>query len=228
MKIIALGDTHGRTNWKTIVSKNEFDKVVFIGDYFDTRENISPYQQIDNFKDIVEYKKANNNKVVLLFGNHDFHYLQSTDEKYGEFQPIFKTYISKLLHKAIDEELLQMCFVSGDILFTHAGVTKTWCKANNILTNVEQGINDLFKYKPNAFKFTAGKTYNMYGDDIAQTPIWVRPNSLFRDRIDRCIQVVGHTVQDKLIVRNDIVLIDTLGTSGEYLSINNGIMIAYK
>lgn len=45
MKLIALGDTHGRTDWKEIVAETEFDKVIFIGDYFDTHENITPEQQ---------------------------------------------------------------------------------------------------------------------------------------------------------------------------------------
>jgi len=43
MRIIALGDTHGRTDWKQITARERFDKVVFIGDYFDTHEDdISP------------------------------------------------------------------------------------------------------------------------------------------------------------------------------------------
>ena len=33
MKIVALGDTHGRYNWKDIVAKeSDADKIVFIGD----------------------------------------------------------------------------------------------------------------------------------------------------------------------------------------------------
>ena len=35
MKIIALGDIHGRTIWKQIISKEIFDRMAFIGDYFD-------------------------------------------------------------------------------------------------------------------------------------------------------------------------------------------------
>ena len=29
MRIIALGDTHGRTDWKQITANEKFDKVVF-------------------------------------------------------------------------------------------------------------------------------------------------------------------------------------------------------
>ena len=37
MKTIVIGDIHGRTIWKQIVIENpDFDKLVFIGDYFDS------------------------------------------------------------------------------------------------------------------------------------------------------------------------------------------------
>lgn len=245
MKTIALGDTHGRTYWKIITSKNDFDKVIFIGDYFDTHENVSPQQQKDNFRDIVAFKKANMNKVVLLFGNHDYHYLRTTNEQYSGFQQWQKTDIQELLHKAIDGNLLQMCHVENNFLFTHAGVTRTWCNANNIdLNHIQQSINDLFKYKPNAFRFTAGRRYNNYGDDITQSPIWVRPRSLYIDKIPNYIQVVGHTTHDTITGLNGsrewydntygkyetsgVIFIDTLGTSGEYLQIINDKLSATK
>ena len=222
VRIIALGDTHGRTNWKQIISNEKFDKVVFMGDYFDTYEDISPEQQKENFKDIIAYKKANMNKVVLLFGNHDFHYLRNINETYSGYQQWQKTDIQELLHPAIDAELLQMCFVWQNMLFCHAGVTQTWCKNNLVQKEfVEQSINELFKYKPNVFRFTSGRNHSPYGDDVEQSPIWVRPNSLLRDKIEGFIQVVGHTTQNKLVITDDIILIDTLGTSGEYLIWDN-------
>ncbi len=227
MRTIVLGDTHGRTDWKTITAKNDFDKVVFIGDYFDTHESISSEQQKDNFKDLVAYKKANIDKVILLFGNHDYHYLKTTNETYSGFQQWHKTDIQEMLQEAIDADLMQMCYVERNVLCVHAGVTKTWCDENLVQKGfLEQTINDLFKYKPNAFKFTSGKNHSPYGDDVCQTPIWVRPQSLLQDRIEDYIQVVGHTTQNKLVVTNDVILIDTLGTSGEYLQIIDGVISA--
>lgn len=236
MKIIALGDTHGRENWKAITRKNDFDKVIFIGDYFDSHEGVSPKQQKENFKDIIAFKKANPNKVILLIGNHDFQYLKTSNETYSQFQPLHKADIQGLLHKAIDENLMQMCYAYKDILFTHAGVTKTWCKANNVdLSNIQQSINDLFKNKPNAFRFTSGKNGNRNGDDITQSPIWVRPKSLYMDKIPNYTwQACGHTTMDTIAGLNGsrkfytdgmmfetsgVIFIDTLGTSGQYLQI---------
>lgn len=35
MKIVCLGDTHGRTHWKNIVAKEtDADKIIFIGELF--------------------------------------------------------------------------------------------------------------------------------------------------------------------------------------------------
>jgi hypothetical protein len=230
MRIIALGDTHGRTKWKGIVSNTKFDLVVFIGDYFDTHEEISPEQQKTNFQDLIAYKKANMDKVVLLFGNHDYHYLRTVSEIYSGIQLYHKTDIQEMLHMAIDEDLIQMCYVYENYLFTHAGVTKTWLYNTGYSSgqNLPKFINNLFKYQPFAFRFTSGHYHSPYGDDVCQSPIWVRPYSLLKDMINGFIQVVGHTVQSKLILNPLVVLIDTLGTSGQYLLIDNGQMSVLK
>lgn len=227
MKIIALGDIHGRTNWRDIVAKTEFDKIVFIGDYFDTHEDISAEQQKANFEDIIEYKKANMEKVILLLGNHDYHYLSMANEKYKGFQEAHKTDIQEMLQKALRLDLIQMCFVFHKFIFSHAGVTKTWLNSNGYTAEepVDLFINNLFKYQPLAFKFTRGMNNSGFGDDVCQTPIWVRPQSLRKDCLDNYVQVVGHTMQDKLnIVDDKICFIDTLGTTGQFLSIENDEM----
>jgi len=49
MRTIFLGDTHGRPTWKDIITKENPDRVVFIGDYFDSFD-IGGAEQIHNFK----------------------------------------------------------------------------------------------------------------------------------------------------------------------------------
>ena len=36
MKTIVIGDTHGRSNWKLAIHQDKPDRVIFIGDYFDS------------------------------------------------------------------------------------------------------------------------------------------------------------------------------------------------
>jgi metallophosphoesterase superfamily enzyme len=73
MKTIVLGDTHGRSNWKLAVHQDNPDRVIFIGDYFDSF-NIKGEEQLNNFLDIIEYKKTSGKEVIMLIGNHDHHY----------------------------------------------------------------------------------------------------------------------------------------------------------
>ncbi len=244
MKIVAIGDIHGHSGWRAIVSANlDADKIIFIGDYFDTTDpNILPRDQQENFKDIIAFKKANMDKVVLLFGNHDFHYLGITNREYSGFQKLHKYDIRELINSAINERLLQMCYIHDNILFVHAGVTRTWCKANKVdMFNIDTYINNLFYYKPIAFEFTCGTTHDKHGDEICQTPIWVRSRSLYIDKIAGYIQVVGHTVMDfisglngsrkiytqgMMVETSGVIFIDTLGTSGEYLLVEDGNMSA--
>ena len=70
MKTVIIGDTHGRSIWKLIVNQEQdADRIIFIGDYFDSFE-ISGVEQIQNFKEIIEYKKTSGKEVIMLIGNH--------------------------------------------------------------------------------------------------------------------------------------------------------------
>ncbi len=226
MKIVTLGDIHGRSIWKDILNKeNDADKFIFAGDYFDTRNGgYSANRQITNFKDILEFKKANMDKVILLTGNHDYHYIKGIYETYSGYQHNYAIDIGEVIQTALNEDILQMCYTHDNYVFTHAGVTKTWAEANEIdLNNLQQSINDLFKSKPHAFGFTSGDSNSRTGDDVTQTPIWVRPQSLDNDIIDGVVCVVGHTTVSELTITERIILIDSLGTSKQYLSIIDGI-----
>lgn len=226
MRIIAIGDIHGKTNWKAIVEKETFDMVVFIGDYFDDYKKTSGARQIHNFKDIIAFKEANINSVMLLIGNHDYHYMKRVNAQYSGYQPWYRTDIQEVLESALDKELLQMCYVYEHFLFTHAGVAAPWLNSFNHQEvhslNIASIINTAFKEHPEYFRFTSGRTFSQTGDDICQTPIWIRPGSLRQAGINGFVQVVGHTEKKHVIIEDKIILIDALA-AGEYLIINNGV-----
>ena len=61
-KVIILPDIHGRTFWKYALEHiDEFDKVIFLGDYLDPypHEGITFDESVENFKEILEFKKKN-------------------------------------------------------------------------------------------------------------------------------------------------------------------------
>jgi hypothetical protein len=230
MKIIALGDTHGRDIWKQIVKVEEdFDKFIFIGDYFDTREGIDASTQIQNFKEILEFKKANPDKVFLLIGNHDFHYLKGCGETYSGYQQYAAMDINEVLQPAVTSGHMQICHVFDEYIFSHAGLTKTWCENNDIdLYNIEESVNVRFMKNMESFKFEYGENLDRSGDDVTQSPIWVRIPSLFRDMVKGFTYIVGHTTVKEMYMASNIAAIDCLGTSNEYLVIQDGQAFARK
>ena len=230
-KLIAIGDIHGRTIWEEIVSREleSSDKIIFMGDYLDTHYDETPEQQLLNFKNIIEFKRKYPNKVVLLIGNHDFHYLSGVNESYSGFQYGWSKQFNAVLEAALNEGLMQMCFVYDKYVFTHAGVTNTWCithKVNRLLNKIEDSINELFKTNKYAFYFQMGQNYSQSGNDVTQSPIWVRIPSLLNDGVDGFIFVVGHSTLKELTITNRLIGIDCLGTTGEYLIIEDDFAFA--
>lgn len=220
-KIIAIGDIHGKDIWKKIVEQNkDADKIIFIGDYFDSFY-ISFEEQFKNFLEIIQFKRNNMDKVVLLFGNHDFHYC-AVGETYSGYQDEHSDEIINIIMDSL--HLMDMAYVDGEYLFTHAGVTETWCEVNGIdCNNIEEEIYLMFQNAMDAFKFHPSNPLDNTGDSITQSPIWVRPRALLSDKISGYKQVVGHTHQKQIDITGDIICIDVFDTKNEYLVINDGI-----
>lgn len=221
MEVIAIGDVHGRSFWKLVANTKSFDQLIILGDYFDSFD-IGAQEQIRNFREIITFKETYPEKMILLIGNHDFHYMpvaRAVGEYYSGYQDRYAYQISALLEE--HKHLLQMCYQWEHYLFTHAGVTSTWLKnAGHKGEDVDVFINDLFRYKPASFFFTGR---DPYGDNVTQSPIWVRPGSLQKDAYDseHTKQVVGHTPMDKLEIGAErYFFIDTMGTTREYLVLN--------
>lgn len=240
-KIVVIPDLHGLGIWKYIITQNENANLyIFLGDYLDSF-NIPGEEQGKNLLDIIEFKKRNSDRVILLLGNHCVHYLSgigdtNTSGYQAGMAPTFEWIFES------NKDLFQMAYKHENILFTHAGFAPTWIESLvkysdvpkelvewNIET-IDQTINDIWKYKPLSFLF---RDYNgradPYGDNVWQSPIWIRPKSLMKDcqEIKKdIIQVVGHTQQNQVDINGKSTggryyFIDTLPTSGEYLIIEN-------
>ena len=221
MKLIAIGDIHGRTIWKDIVEAHSYDRLIFIGDYFDSKEDIDAESQMKNFIEICRLKKENPEKVILLLGNHDYHYLDHVGEEYSDFQADFFVYINQLVQGAVDAGLLQTCYLHEKFLFTHAGVTKTWCAENNIdVEKIPDSINECFHSDRLAFRHNA-----LHDHTSAISPIWVRPDTLIPDKIDGYVQVVGHTKHQRVTAIDDVYFIDNFSYAKEFLVIDGGKFI---
>lgn len=238
MKTVVLGDIHGWDTWKRIVEQENPDRVIFIGDYFDSFQ-IDAYAQINNFLNICSFKRNSGKEVILLIGNHDVHYFPEIGYNgTSGYQEMSKNMIQHAISG--NRDLLQMAYLMDrkvdPILFTHAGVSEEWLDINykdwRDMQGVEYGltiesvVNDLWKHKPNSFMFNGT---NPYGNNTYQTPIWIRPESLMKANRDflknHIIQVVGHTGMKQIDIEGKSTggryyFIDTLAV-GQFLIIEN-------
>jgi len=226
MKTIVLGDTHGRNIWKEIVFQEQADRVIFIGDYFDSF-NISPAEQMFNFREIIDFKEKGECEVILLIGNHDFHYYPG-GETYSGYKAGAAPAIKQMLQE--NDHHLQMCYQLDNVLFTHAGIGHDWLTYQNKYESgsIADFVNDIWKYQPNRFMFYG---IDQYGNTKTQTPIWIRPQALIAGNRDtflkkEYIQVVGHTAVRKIDIKGKATggryyFIDTFDTSGQFLIYEN-------
>ena len=138
-KILIIPDVHGREFWKEPCKNiDDYEKIIFLGDYVAPylHEGISDKTALETFKEILEFKKVNKDKVVLLLGNHDFTYFQTwicecrTD--YYNIEELRKLYKDNL-------DLFDIAWeteINNNRYFlSHAGVKKKWMRkyVNNIL-----------------------------------------------------------------------------------------------
>jgi len=186
VKICALPDVHGSDNWrKASVLLDAFDKMIFLGDYFDAWENKWP-SQMNNAKKIIQLKKEYPHKVFLCWGNHDTSYY--LNEQCSGYQLEHAADIEEFLGN--NKDLLESACVFDNWIFCHAGVSAAWMACAGIRKPEE--ISMLFKENPNYFRFVGP---DMYGDNYNEGPLWIRPESLMPNAVQKYNQCVGHTEQ---------------------------------
>lgn len=251
MKILSIGDIHGRDLWKfyTHGSSYEYDlwrtsveagadptdyefwkeytyaqvdKIIFVGDYCDSF-NKTGEQILENLKEIILFKKALGDKVVLLLGNHDIQYIVPNEICSG-FRPEMKFDLEQLFKENIDLFKIAHEEVGEDgskWLWTHAGVTSGWYE-KDLLRDFE---SDRFRYKAIsdeflgeersvseiinfAFMLRLGTLWNVDSHSgglcMWAGPVWVRPYILNYWPLEGYNQIMGHTPQaDVWIVDED-------------------------
>jgi hypothetical protein len=245
MKLVAIGDIHGRDIWKQIVAKEHdtTDEFVFVGDYFDSFTVKGP-DQINNFLDIIEFRNTSiYHKVTLLIGNHDYHYYPGIDDSgTSGYQTLLAPSIKHVVGD--NKQYLQVAYQSGEFVFSHAGFSSEWLDDNIVMwdvPNLAMYVNDLFYYQPQklayrSYKQVGDQVYGAqgYGNETFQGPLWIRPAALMnankKTLRKKIIQVVGHTPQDNIDIEGKSTggryyFIDTLEyNQGQYLIVTDEIV----
>ena len=226
MKIVVLGDIHGRTIWKDIIAKEQPDQVIFLGDYVSTHDGVSESDQVSNLLEILRYKD-HHPETILLRGNHDMQHLGYKWAKCSGYFP----WVAKLMSDFKEEFLAktQWIHIMGNTVFSHAGISTKWLAANHLT------LDDINPHKPTKlFGFNTKNLWDIYGTSPLQPPTWIRPMTLIDVMIPGYDQVVGHTevehcfnVKDSNDIPYNLWLCDALG-NGSYLVIEDGVFSDHK
>ncbi|MDR2181759.1 MAG: metallophosphoesterase [Treponema sp.] len=211
---LAIGDIHGRAFWKHYLDR-EAGEYYFLGDYFDSFD-IPFEKQYGNFIDICETARKDP-RIKLCLGNHDYHYLSGVKYQcYSGFQDRHCARINQALEENID--LMAIVRKSGgNFLISHAGVTNRFLKTLKL--DDPEEINLAFTRDRNILNFNGE---NIFGDDVTQSPIWIRPRSLRKDAVSGYHQIVGHTPVREihetttLDGKNRLIFIDTHDTESVF------------
>lgn len=128
-------DIHGRKFWREYVEKylDKVNHIIFLGDYVD------PYEQekyenpenmeedlIEELKDIIKLKKEYPDKVILLLGNHDCHYIWDNFVDSSRYNKIYSYQYFNIFKQNIF--LFNFAWVENNYIFTHSGITNSWGK----------------------------------------------------------------------------------------------------
>lgn len=206
MKILAISDLHGRTIWKE-AEFNAYDQVVFLGDFVDSHV-VDDETIYNNLFEIIQSKRRQPDKFILLVGNHDAQYIHFPHYRCSGFRAWAQPALSDLFKQ--HESLFDVAYQHGAYLFTHAGVTNKWLRQLLIKTghgsiaitpayNLAGLLNDVHR-QPLAFRnllFEVGPKRGGY--DAFSGPIWADRSETKIDYLIGFQQVVGHTPVSEFI-----------------------------
>ena len=204
-------DIHGRGFWKPLIEKvDDYDKIVFLGDYLDPYvgyDHITKGEALYNFIEILDFKRKNNDKVGLVLGNHDLHYLPGISEDWGcrRDDERYKT-IQTLFLENID--MFKMCYIIqtkdyGKVLLSHAGINNGWYKkefngdkAEFVAEVMNESVSNFSQLKHYAWQIG----YSRGGDDKYGSIVWSdlydhneESTGKANEKLGVVYQIFGHT-----------------------------------
>jgi hypothetical protein len=212
MKIAIICDIHQSIFWRKIIDQeNEFDKIIFLGDEFDTWRNKWPLQ-MNNAENIITFKKNNPEKVDLCWSNHAISYF--LDERCSGYQAEHAIDITGFYNRY--KELYNAIYIYDNWIFSHGGVSAKWMQCCGIKNVYE--INQLFRERPDFFRWVGP---NGYGNNSNEGPLWIRPPALINNHVTGYNQTAGHTenIQPGIIRKHKQIFVFCDTPSHNYLTV---------
>ncbi|MDR0714324.1 MAG: metallophosphoesterase [Bacteroidales bacterium] len=213
-EILIVPDIHGRNFWRPALDYKGM--VIFLGDYTDPypQEGFTQDDAYQGLLEIVDFKKQNPDRVILLVGNHELHYYNRSFAS-GRFDANYFERYNAILTGEETAGLFQVCKQIDKFLFIHAGLTKGWYDTHfnefsPLGNTLEEQLNNLFLSKKEAFDEACRYRGGFHR---AGSPLWADANE-FLDEVDHydntVRQIIGHTQLkiDRPYTKANICLLD--------------------
>ena len=201
-RLIIIPDVHGRVFWHEAIESNPDAEFLFLGDYLDPYgfEEISESDAFEGLKEILELKENHPNRVTLLWGNHDLHYMypELMGSRY-DFEHAERNAHMFWDHQTYFKMAFETQAGGNRFLVSHAGIGMGWIKHNFPFLKTEEInaelFNDLVGYPPfmkaleDISEFRGGN--REYG-----SMIWadVQEQGYAVNQFPDVVQVFGHTL----------------------------------
>ena len=207
-KILIVPDVHGRKFWhKAEEMIDEVDYVVFLGDYLDPypHEGITFDDAIEELGSILEFKEKYSNKVTLLVGNHDMHYIVREFMDCSRLNEDYRLAMHDFFMNNIDK--FQLVHEIGNYLFSHAGVYNEWLTSNNL--SLEE-LNDFISFIREKWSTLEDLSWYRGGYNQVGSCVWADlRESLKHEPLHAKRHIVGHTqLESKPYISDKIVCLD--------------------
>ena len=232
MKLLIIPDVHGRDFWKEPCEHyDEFDKVIFLGDYLDHYPGESTIgHDIQTLEDILEFG-THCDKAVLLIGNHDCPYIwpDTYGKALGDYWCRHDSRNHDEIHKLFVDNLdlftlaWDCPYKDSKLLITHAGVSQGFKEICGL--DAEQINNFFLKEKTNDIPNIIGLSACSYyrgGPSMWGSPVWADIREHFKEPVTDIYQIFGHTYAKDLISGDHFIMTDvgkycwTFDTEGEF------------
>lgn len=240
-KVLIIPDVHGRTFWKDAVKDREDWRIIFLGDYHDPYryEGITQCKSLENFKEIIEFKKQYEKNVTLLIGNHDCTYCFKNGHCICDCRRDIDNFftVSELFmeNKGLFQMALELNIGDRNYIFSHAPILKNWVEENNFdkTENIVDYFNDCFQTNDGNYYNSLCDVGHFRGGYFYGSMVWADVREIEFDQEELFLDdyaIFGHTQLDKApIVKNNYACLDCrrafiLTQDGEITELDNTII----